>query len=129
MTANGYTKALVVLNQEAWAQRSLDAFRRNWRGSVETSFFRDIRNITGAIKQGMKVSESVDREKDFLLLSTPPEFVPRSRKDLDSAVVFSSNLELSAIMPALKFHFAEQLPVYTTSQSKRFVRKSESKEH
>ena len=34
-------------------------------------------------------------------------------------MVFSSTLELSAIMPALKFLFADQLPVYTTSQSKR----------
>ena len=120
MTAYGYQNALVVHNQEAWAQRSLDAFRQNWRGSLETSFFRDIRNITGAIGQGMKVSESVEREKRLSsIINAPLEFAPRSRKDLDSAVVFSSNLELSAIMPALKFHFADQLPVYTTSQSKR----------
>ena len=120
MTAYGYQNALVVHNQETWAQRSLDAFRQNWRGSLETSFFRDIRNITGAIGQGMKVSESVEREKRLSsIINAPLEFVPRSRKDLDSAVVFSSNLELSAIMPALKFHFADQLPVYTTSQSKR----------
>ena len=120
MTAYGYQSALVVLNQEAWAQRSLDAFRQNWRGSLETSIFRDIRNITGAIGHGMRVSESVEREKRLSsIINAPLEFVPRSRKDLDSAVVFSSNLELSAIMPALKFHFADQLPVYTTSQSKR----------
>ena len=120
MTAFGYQNALVVHNQEAWAQRSLDAFRQNWRGKLETSFFRDIRNITGAIGQGMKVSESVERQERLSsIFRTPLEFVPRSRKDLDSAVVFSSNLELSAIMPALKFHFADQLPVFTTSQSKR----------
>ena len=120
MTANGYQNALVVHNQEAWAQRSLYAFRQNWRGSLETSVFGDIRNITGAIGQGMKASESVEREKRLSsVINAPLEFVPRSRKDLDSAVVFSSNLELSAIMPALKFHFADQLPVYTTSQSKR----------
>ena len=120
MTAYGYQNALVVHNQEAWAQRSLDAFRKNWRGSLETSFFRDIRNITGAIGKGMKVSESLQREKRLSsIINASLEFVPRSRKDLDSAVVFSSNLELSAIMPALKFHFADQLPVYTTSQSKR----------
>ena len=120
MTAYGYQNALVVHNQEAWAQRSLEAFQQNWQGSLETSFFRDIRNITGAIGQGMKVSESAQREKRLSsIIKAPLEFVPRSRKDLDSAVVFSSNLELSAIMPALKFHFADQLPVYTTSQSKR----------
>ena len=68
----------------------------------------------------MKVSESVEREKRVSsVIGASLEFVPRSRKDLDSAVVFSSNLELSAIIPALKFHFADQLPVYTTSQSKR----------
>ena len=120
MTAYGYQNALVVHNQEAWAQRSLEAFQQNWQGSLETSFFRDIRNITGAIGQGMKVSESAQREKRLSsIIKAPLEFVPRSRKDLDSVVVFSSNLELSAIMPALKFHFADQLPVYTTSQSKR----------
>ena len=120
MTANGYEKALIIHNQEAWAQRSLDAFRQNWQGSFETSFFGDIRNITGSIGKGMKVSESVEREKRLSsIIGAPLEFVPRSRKDLDSAVVFCSNLELSAIIPALKFHFADQLPVYTTSQSKR----------
>ncbi len=120
MTANGYEKALLIHNQDAWAQRSLEAFRQIWQGSLETSFFRDIKNITGSIGKGMKVSESVEREKRVSsVIDASLEFVPRSRKDLDSAVVFSSNLELSAIIPALKFHFADQLPVYTTSQSKR----------
>ena len=120
MTANGYEKALLIHNQDAWAQRSLEAFRRIWQGSLETSFFRDIKNITGSIGKGMKVSESVGREKRVSsVIDASLEFVPRSRKDLDSAVVFSSNLELSAIIPALRFHFADQLPLYTTSQSKR----------
>ncbi len=120
MTINGYERALIIYNQEPWAQRSLEAFQQTWQGSSENSSFRDIRDITGAIGQGMKVSESVEREKRLTsIIDSPLEFIPRSRKDLDSAVVFSSNLELSAIMPALKFHFADQLPVYTTSQSRR----------
>ena len=120
MTASGHEKTLVIHNQEAWAKRSFDSFRKTWQGSLETSFFRDIRNVTSAIGQGMKVSESVERKKGLSsILGAPLEFVPRSRKDLDSVVVFTSNLELSAIMPALNFHFADQLPVFTTSQSRR----------
>ena len=77
MTANGYEKALVIHNQEAWSKRSLDAFQQKWQGSLETSFFQDIKNITGAIGQGMKVSESVERKKRLSsIIDAPIEFVP-----------------------------------------------------
>ena len=52
-------------------------------------------------------------------LGTPLEFLPRARKDIDGIVAFVDHLQALALAPALKFHLAEELPVYASSQSVR----------
>ena len=56
------------------------------------------------------------------LLGEDLEFLPRARKDLDAVVVFVSNIEANAVVPALKYHFADDLPVYASSQVAREAR-------
>ena len=53
------------------------------------------------------------------LLRTRLEFLPRARADIDGVVAFVDHLEAPAIAPAIKFHLAEELPVYSGSQSVR----------
>jgi outer membrane PBP1 activator LpoA protein len=53
------------------------------------------------------------------LLGEPLEFLPRARGDVDAIVALVTQIEASALVPALKYHFADEVPVYATSQTVR----------
>ena len=68
----------------------------------------------------MQVAASESRKNDIArIIGHPLEFLPRARGDLDGVVAFTDHVEARALVPALKFHFADQLPVYATSQVAR----------
>ena len=53
------------------------------------------------------------------LLGAPLEFMPRRRGDVDALVAFVDDVQLTALKPALDFHFASDLATYAPSQSVR----------
>jgi outer membrane PBP1 activator LpoA protein len=68
----------------------------------------------------MGVADSVARKNELTqLFDQEIQFLPRARQDLDAVVTLTSNVESRALVPALRFHFADNLPVYATSQSIR----------
>jgi outer membrane PBP1 activator LpoA protein len=70
----------------------------------------------------MHVAASEERHAELeKLLGAPLTFVPRARGDVDAIVAMVTPLEASALIPALKFHSADRVPVYTTSQTIRGV--------
>ena len=74
----------------------------------------------------MGVADSKSRHGDLQrVLNEEIEFLPRGREDLDAVVAFTSVLESQALVPALQFHFADELPVFATSQSARSERLSD----
>ena len=68
----------------------------------------------------MQVAASHGRRDEISnIIGEQVEFLPRARKDLDAVVAFTNQVESRALIPALRFHFASELPVYTTSQATR----------
>jgi outer membrane PBP1 activator LpoA protein len=67
---------------------------------------------------GVEASQN-RRDQLAKLLDEEIEFLPRERKDIDAVVTFTDGLESKALVPALKFHFADELPVFATSQTAR----------
>jgi hypothetical protein len=68
----------------------------------------------------MGVSDSQQRREQMAkLLDEELEFLPRERKDLEAIVAFIDGLQSKALVPALRFHFADELPVFATSQTAR----------
>ena len=68
----------------------------------------------------MGVSASHGRKADLAnLLGEELTFLPRARTDTDAVIALTSTLESEALVAALKFHFADGLPVYATSQTVR----------
>jgi len=117
---------LVVHNYEDWSLRARRQLEESWTGTMTVQAFTDIRTVTEAVGTAMNVKESRER-KDALakLLGEDLEFLPRARQDFDAVVALVDNVEANALVPALRFHFADHLPVYACSQVVRGARRSQ----
>ncbi|RZV49037.1 MAG: hypothetical protein EX270_13275, partial [Pseudomonadales bacterium] len=114
----GPERLLVVYSKARWSQRAFDAYTQSWPHPVTPAEFADIKGLTGAIGEAMQVAASDTRKNQLAnILGTPLEFLPRARADIDGVVALTNQVEARALVPALRFHFADQLPVYATSQT------------
>ncbi|MDA1073730.1 MAG: penicillin-binding protein activator [Proteobacteria bacterium] len=116
--------SILVLHSEAdWSRRAAEHVAAHWPYAIVTQGFKDLKTVTEAVGGAMLVDASQDRFDALQqLLGEDLEFLPRARKDLDAVVVFVSNIEANAVVPALKYHFADDLPVYASSQVAREAR-------
>jgi outer membrane PBP1 activator LpoA protein len=113
-------RLLVVSNGESWAQRAKQTLQNSWRGPIAVADFQQTKDVTNVVGEAMDVAASQQRRNQIAaIIGMEPEFLPRGRKDLDAVVAFTNVLESKALVPALKFHFAEDLPIYGTSQTDR----------
>ena len=115
-----HQRVLVVHSGQTWSQRALAEFQTLWPFPVSVARFDQIKEVTGAVGGSMGVADSVARKNELTqLFDQEIQFLPRARQDLDAVVTLTSNVESRALVPALRFHFADNLPVYATSQSIR----------
>jgi outer membrane PBP1 activator LpoA protein len=116
----GHEQVLIIHSNATWSRRAVDRFTDDWRYSYATADFNDIKGLTDAVGESMQVAASHDRSTELgRILGEPLEFLPRARKDFDAVIALTTQLESRALIPALQFHFADDLPVYATSQSAR----------
>jgi outer membrane PBP1 activator LpoA protein len=117
---------LLVLHSDAdWSRRAANQIAENWPHEVTSKSFKDLKTVTESIGEAMLVAQSRERHQAIVDdLREEVEFLPRARQDLDAVVLFVSNIEANAVVPALRYHFADDLPVYATSQVLRNVRTS-----
>jgi outer membrane PBP1 activator LpoA protein len=120
LKAKGHLRLMVVTNGETWSQRAKKALKDTWNGPLAEANFQQAKEVTNVVGMAMGVDASQRRrERLVTLIDEDVGFLPRGRKDLDAAVAFTNSLESKALVPALKFHFADNLPVYGTSQTAR----------
>lgn len=120
LRAQGHLRLMVVTNGETWSQRAKKALKDTWNGPIAEASFQQTKEVTNVVGMAMGVDASQKRrDRLATLFEEELEFLPRERKDLDAVVAFTNSLESKALVPALKFHFAENLPVYGTSQTAR----------
>ena len=116
----GHERTLVVRSEASWASRAHAAFVDTWPHEIADASFADAKALTEAVGGAMQVDASTWRKQNIAnILGQELEFLPRARSDLDSVVAFVSQIEAESLKPALRFHFADDLPVYTTSQAAR----------
>lgn len=120
LKAQGHRRLMLVTNNQPWSQRAGTALKEHWRGSIAEANFRQTKDVTNVVGEVMGVAASQQRRDQLAaLIGEDLEFLPRGREDLDAVVTFTDTLESKALVPALKFHFANDLPVYGTSQTAR----------
>jgi outer membrane PBP1 activator LpoA protein len=116
--ANGPQRLMVVHSEARWSLRALTAFTEHWPYPVTRASFANIKELTQAIGEAMQVAASEQRKDEVArILGQSVEFLPRGRNDLDGVVALTSQVEAQALVPALRFHFADTLPVFATSQA------------
>ena len=120
LRADGRERVLVIRNARSWAIRGTSELARSWPHHLEQHAFGSIRTMTESVGEALKASDSQARHDQLTeVLGVPLEFLPRARQDIDAIVAFVDHLQALALAPALKFHLAEPLPVYASSQSVR----------
>lgn len=117
---DGHRRVVVFYNADDWSRRAFRRLEQDWPHALTGQALVDLRTVTEAVGRAMAVAASGERHQQLQdLLGTSLEFVPRARQDLDAVVALVDNDEASALVPALKFHFASDLPVYASSQTVR----------
>jgi outer membrane PBP1 activator LpoA protein len=117
---DGAERLLVFHNYDDWSQRAARRLASTWPFAVTVQSFTDIKTITESVGRAMQVEASQQRHDELdNLLGFELEFLPRARQDLDAVVALVNTVEANALVPALRFHFAQALPVYASSQSVR----------
>ncbi len=116
----GHERVLIVRSDANWSVRASTEYQKHWPYFASTAIFADIKTLTEAVGEAMQVSNSQQRHRELEnFLGKKVEFQARARKDLDAVVAFVSNTEARALVPALRYHYADKLPVYATSQTAR----------
>ncbi len=120
LLSDGVDRLIIFHNGEDWSLRAVERLKAQWPLHMTIQAFNDIKTITESVGRAMQVDASFARHAALVkLLDLELEFLPRARDDVEAIVALVNNLEATALVPALRFHFANDLPVYASSQSVR----------
>lgn len=121
LVEDGAERIALFHNDSAWAQRAEERLRRETRLAVVAAHpLQAVATITNLAADALDITASVARHGELEgLLARKLAFTPRRRDDLDAVVAFVEENELLALKPALNFHFAGDLPVYSWSRAPR----------
>jgi len=118
---DGHNHALVLAPEGEWGDRVLQSFDNDWRqyGGVLLEVQRypaENNDFTAQIEPLLNLDESARRRQDLeKLLQQPLKFEPRRRQDADVIFMAAFPRQGRLLRPQLKFHYAGNLAVYSTS--------------
>lgn len=120
LEALGLTRILVLHGEQAWARRAAQRLQGRFADTATVEMFDSAKTVTEAVGRGMFIDNSHLRSQQiFREIGTHIEFSPRARDDLDAVVALVDGTEAQVLVPALKFHFGNHLPVFATGQAAR----------
>ncbi len=116
---DGHSHAMILIPDQGWSERSAQAFTHLWQdlGGTTVNYSRfgggDYSTVIG---NALLIERSRARHQQLTrLLGTTLEFEPRRRQDVDMIFLLASPSEARQVKPTLAFHYAADLPVYSTS--------------
>lgn len=122
MSEDHMYRVAILESDVDWSGRAAQAFREQFEavgGTVVTvGVIDDPRAITDIVGNALLVNASTTRMEALAkTIGTTPEFIPRRRSDVDAFVALVDRSQARALNPAIAFHFAADVPIYTTSQA------------
>lgn len=114
-------RAVVLAPATAWGKRLTEAFSNRFAelgGKVVASqqFDKTADDFNKPIQRLFKIDSSERRRRDLQrLLNIKLKFTPYRRQDVDMIFLAATHRSARGIMPAFKFQYAGDLPVYATS--------------
>lgn len=119
--ADGRSRGVALVPIGDWGTRILNAFSSELKqlgGELVASsaYATEESDHSPVIQQLFRLSESRDRHQRLTaLLGTKLEFQPRRRGDVQFIFVAAQPAQARLIRPQLKFHYAGDVPMYSTS--------------
>jgi len=121
VVTDGRLRGVVLLPNNEWGQRLFRAFDTELKtlgGTIAALRFYDpaARDYSQPIRSVLLIDESRARANALAsTLGTRFEFEPRRRGDVQFVFMGAQPVQGRSLRPALRFHLAEDLPVYATS--------------
>ena len=118
---DGYSQANVLTPEGIWGDRVFRSFLDRWEslgGVLSEHQTYDVKNndFSDPIRKFLNLDESDERRRALeQTLGRKVKFEPRRRRDVDFIFLAAHTQKAREIRPQLQFHFAADLPVYTTS--------------
>lgn len=117
---DGHQSAIALVPNSFWGDRAGLAFSDFWKAEagdiLEFSSYADSTTHADLLEQDLHVNESNKRKQGLQqLLGKNIEFTPRRRQDIDALFLAASPAQARQLKPMLAFFFAEDIPVYSTS--------------
>lgn len=117
----GARHALLIRPQGSWGDEASAALLEQWQeleGSVQAvAMFSGQADYSSSLKAALNLAQSQQRATRIRqLMAEPLEFSPRRRRDLDVIFLLASQpQDARSLKPLLAFHYAADLPVFSTS--------------
>lgn len=127
---DGHSRVALLHSESSWAQRAAATLQSSWAnepdGVLETRSASTVQELTEKVGELMRIDASEARHAQLArALGLEVEFQARARGDLDAIVALVDGRQARALRPALRFHFAGELPVYASSQAMRGLKTDE----
>ena len=118
--AEGHRQVLVLAPDTEQGARSAAAFSEAFTrlgGTVAADIrLEALSTYTKAIKQALLINDSEARARQIRSIVGDVAFVPRRRQDVDAIFAVADAAQARQLKPNLAFHFAADIPLYTTGQ-------------
>ena len=114
-------RMLLIHPNSDWGARISQTYRETWRklgGEVvsEISFDPNKSDYSKLIKKALNINHSIARKNLIrALLGTKLQFEYRRRDDIDIIVMAANEAQARQILPQLRFHKAENIPIFSSS--------------
>ena len=119
----GQSHAVVLVPNSDWGQRLHTAFSQRFEelggNVINTQTYTPGNNdFKHPIQSLLNINQSHARHRKLKrLLNEDLKFIPYRRQDVDMIFIAATPVDARQIKPQLKFHYAGELPVYTTSHA------------
>lgn len=118
---DGHRKVLVLGSNTYWSQRSIQAFSDRWEelgGDIgDRELFQQPKNYSRKVEQLLELDHSHLRARKLQdRIGKLMEYIPRRRQDIDAIILFANPEQGRALNPLFAFHYANDLPVYSSSR-------------
>jgi uncharacterized protein len=117
----GYEHAIIISENREWSNQLSINLEKSWEkldGKIvdHISMAYDESNLNSKIKNVLNLNESYRRFYNIKrTINLPLKFIPYRRHDVDIIFLIVNAKLFSQLAPMLRFYFAQDLPIYTTS--------------
>ena len=120
-------RAIIITQKSNWGKRISKAYHEEWSnsdGEILDHIVYDSseKNFSDIISKALHIDESYAR-KNFItkLIQQKIKFEARRRQDIDVILLATDHNDARQIVPQLRFHKAEKLPVFASSRAFAFT--------